>query len=157
MKPQNNKQTVNELLNELSIDDQQAREIAHDIQLGDDLLGRYGQVEMRPGTLLRVEQTINRQLGQSRVAKRVGWVKRLAVAAIVLILLSVTAIMMVNKTDEQTLFDDEQILWEMAFSHEYDEYEIDDIALTEVLLFLDEPKTDSENIIGKKILQESYV
>jgi len=66
-------------------------------------------------------------------------------------------IIMVNRTNEPTIFDDEQILWEMAFAQENDEYEIDDIALTEVLLYLDDSKTDSEDTIGKKISQESYV
>ena len=160
MKPENEKQSTNKLLKELNIDDQQALEITRDIQAGDELLGRYSESEIRPEVLLRIEQRINERLVHGRAKKRIGWVWRLtAAAAVIVLLMSATAIMTVNNADKSVIFDDEQILWEVTFSQEYAEYEIDDIALTEVLLFLEEieTETESENTIGNKIKRGNYV
>lgn len=161
---------LNELGRLLELDETTAKEIARDIQSGDALLARQPEPRMPAGLAQRIEQTVAARLAAKYVSQPNRWLRPLlATAATILILLSITAIWIVQPTeptgtaDEQViaengldLFEDELALLAVTLSLEKTEDKIDDIALKEVSLFWDENEQILDNLSRKEAYDENY-
>lgn len=149
-----NEQDIKKTLAQLHIEGAQAEQMAEEIAAGDELLGRYAEVEVDPAVLGRVEKVVRAELGGggSR-SKWMRWVVR--AAAVVLVGAGLGAWVAYENLQKERMsspFDSEINMWELSLQEENEAAEqIDDLQLTELALWLDELEAETtDDIMGKE-------
>ena len=170
MTTDNQDNELNELGRLLDLDETTAQQIARDIQSGDKLLAQHPEPQMPAELAERIEETLAVRLATQHVSPPNYWLRPLlATAATILILLSITAIWIVQPTEPTgtasehviagnglDLFEDELALLAVTLSLEKAEDKIDDIALEEASLFWDENEQILDNLSRKEAYYENY-
>jgi len=161
-----NDKELSELLAQLVPDEQQAGQMEQDIRAGDSLLKAHQDPRLPSGMLDRAERVIRAR------RRRMTWHRSIArIAAALIIAVGVWSIFAVKGVfraspgesvtiaaeDDTDWFDDEMNMWELVLIHggEPDE-QIDDLALTEVMLWWQETQLSSDDTIGKESGDENY-
>ena len=134
-----NDKELADLLGRLGIDDDQARTIRQDIEAGDELLSSLELPELPKALQQRVMHTLQQRRTRARAWQK--WATNAAaVAAIVLITAGLLwqadkrsgqqAGMQQSVSQEITVLDDEEALWELALlQNDYDDQPVDDVML----------------------------
>lgn len=163
---ENNKE-LTELLAQLSLPEQEARNIAEDIQVGDDLFSRYDQASV-PGALLkRIEETTAARLAQHQGRRNYARARNISrIAAVIAVAALLVLLVQTDRNhslpsdsgqDQQAVirqtgaFEDDNDLWELALTlGDSVEDQIDDYALAEMSWLWDESDTQIEDLLGKE-------
>ena len=174
---QPNDKEFTELFAQLNIDESERQEILRDITQGDELLKRPTEPDLPKGLIERIEQVLLSEPvaaaggDQKRIMFR-SW--RRAIAAVIVLGFLVTGILMLDRNPRQTTPDDpvntvtskpsdqmdllydEFGLWITAstLEEELDE-EMNDLAISEILVLWDDVGWEIGNILGMEKDNES--
>ncbi|MCH9021238.1 MAG: hypothetical protein IID32_00540 [Planctomycetes bacterium] len=174
---QPNDKEFTELFAQLNIDESERQEILRDITQGDELLKRQIEPDLPKGLIERIEEDLLSEPVTAAGRDQKRWVSRSwlrPTAAVIAAGVLVAAIVMLDRNPSQTtpenpvgpvtsnsndqvdLLYDEFGLWITAstFEEELDE-EMNDLAISEILVLWDAAGWEIENILGKEKDNES--
>jgi len=155
MKNKNNE--INELIEQLSLPPQQAREIIRDIQQGDQLLNQASHPEPPEHLIRRIEQSLPQQ------HPRTVWLKTVRrIAAVLMIGLTLALVSQWEKIhspdsssnqsnipatrSDTDIFDDELNIWDLALIQQAQEQNVDDMLYSEILILWEDLNGEADNI-----------
>lgn len=159
---ENSDKNLKKLLKQLHVYGRQADEIASEINAGDELLRQYHEPKMPDHLAAQIEQTIRSQgVTHTRKTRYLPRQILAAAAAIAIAVLAVSAIWLSSSGSNQNttvdiaqtygemdLFDDDEVLWELALKQQETE-KIDELVLTEVLMLWDDQEEPLDNLLGE--------
>ena len=174
---QANEKELRELFGQLNIEESKRQEILGDITRGDEFFKQQVEPEIPNGLIERVskgrlvDQAVTAGEGQKRWMSR-AWLR--PVAAVIVTGFLVIALMMLDKnqnlnspeapvnpvtfnsSDEMNFLDDEFGLWIAASTLEEElDQEMNDLAISEILVLWDDAGWEIDNILGKERDHES--